>query len=329
LKAEAQNALSQNGVPKLLEAVQNSNHQAAEALLSQGADLDKKTEASSFLLHEAATSNRSEHVQLLLANGALLNKVDDCRRSSLRVAANAGRNDAVLALLIWGASVNKRDDAGQILLHAAARAGSIAILRALLDVGASAACTDEDRTHMVIPAVTMKYRKCFSRSEALHCNKCSALARCCLKRRTEYSASILAQTHASKLLCISCFPICCRLRTAGRTSCRRASSALQALDPFRLNSGVLAPLLIPLTSMRIISVPFLPEQVILGAAHHYYRGSNDLAANYMSLSKTSECDGASGIGITLCLGTGAFFAMQANRQRPPWNAQRADDRIEC
>ena len=49
----------------------------------------------------------------------------------------------------------------------------------------------------------------------------------------------------------------------------------------------------------------------------------------MSLSKTSECDGASGIGITLCLGTGAFFAMQANRQRPPWNAQRADDRIEC
>ena len=255
MKAEAQNALSQNGVPKLLEAVQNSNHQAAEALLRQGADLDKKSEASSFLLHKAATSNRSEHVQLLLANGASLNNVDDCRRSSLRVAANAGRNDAVLALLSWGAGVNKRDDAGQTLLHAAARAGSIAILRALLDIGASAACTDEDRTHMVIPAVTMKYRKCFSRSEALHCNKCSALARCCLKRRTEYSASVLAQTHASKLLCISCFPICCRLRTAGRTSCRRASSALQALDPFRLNSGVLAPLLIPLTSMRISFSP--------------------------------------------------------------------------
>jgi ankyrin repeat protein len=116
-------------------------------------------------------------VQLLLANGASLNKVDDCRRGALFVAANAGSNNAVLALVSWSASVNKRDEARQTLFHATARAGSIAIMRALLNVGANAACTDDNRTHMLIPAGTMKYCKCINHSEALHCSKCSVLAR--------------------------------------------------------------------------------------------------------------------------------------------------------
>ena len=61
------NSLSQSGVPRLLEAVRNGQYQAAEASLRRGADANKKGEAASFPLHEAATisATRSGLVQLL------------------------------------------------------------------------------------------------------------------------------------------------------------------------------------------------------------------------------------------------------------------------
>lgn len=137
------NALSQAGVPRLLEAVQSGNRAAAEALLSRGANPDKKGEASSFPLHEAAADNSSggELVELLLRWGASPNKVDDNRRSPLHVAASSGNGKAVKALL--DASINKRDEIGQTPLHAAVRARSVAVVRVLLRAGASAFITDD------------------------------------------------------------------------------------------------------------------------------------------------------------------------------------------
>jgi len=66
------NAVTQSGTPKLLEAVRNGNRAGAEALLRRGANPDRKGEATTFPLHEAASlaSGSGEMVELLLEHNA-------------------------------------------------------------------------------------------------------------------------------------------------------------------------------------------------------------------------------------------------------------------
>ena len=155
--------------PPLLAAVQEGDAAAVQALLADGADVNRPAADGATALHWAARLDLPGVARVLLAAGAdagaanafgvtplalaavngsaamldtLLRAGGDPNapgaggETALLTAARAGRADAVRTLVAHGADVNAAQRAGQTPLMWAAAEGHIETLRALIDAGA-------------------------------------------------------------------------------------------------------------------------------------------------------------------------------------------------
>lgn len=94
----------------------------AEYLLSKGANINARDNASETPLYEAATEGYADLVKFLLSNGADLH-IQSGSGSPIRVAALLGNVDVVRILIRNGADPNGKDSSGETALHSAIRPG--------------------------------------------------------------------------------------------------------------------------------------------------------------------------------------------------------------
>lgn len=89
------------------------------ALLDQGADINKKTSTGSFPLYLALHSKNTSLIELLLRRGAKVNETTDTGRTCLHEACSMSRPDVVRMLLDHGADPNILDNEGRTPLTGA------------------------------------------------------------------------------------------------------------------------------------------------------------------------------------------------------------------
>ena len=160
------NAIQDNGITALMEAVVSNRIDQVQALLAAGADVEKtvddltplvvaasrdcveivralvaggptdvnaKTYNSNTALTAAADLGHAEIVRYLLAVGADVNAKTGHGNTALTLAAGRGHAEKVRALLAAGADVNAKDACGNTALIFAASKGYTEIVRALLE----------------------------------------------------------------------------------------------------------------------------------------------------------------------------------------------------
>jgi ankyrin repeat protein len=152
----------------LVAAVEASNIDLCEDLLTCGADVGVLSKSSETVLHIAAATNSAYLIALLLRWNAAVNAVDANNRTALHLAAERGYTDVVqvllknsasltacdqsgrssffaacaegrrdVARLLWfsGADLKERDASGRSVLHAAASSGHEEIFEMLISAG--------------------------------------------------------------------------------------------------------------------------------------------------------------------------------------------------
>lgn len=87
-------------------AILNKHDDAAELLISRGAEIDRLTDALGSPLHAAVQRGLLAQVRLLLANGAAVDVRDKDGKTPLHLAAFGGRTEIAQALIEAGADVN-------------------------------------------------------------------------------------------------------------------------------------------------------------------------------------------------------------------------------
>ena len=124
------------GVPDIVVAARNSDHQAVRALLEAGADPDATYGDGTTALHWAAHRDAHAMVVDLLTAGADANAGDDHGVTPLSLASLNGNRFVVDALLAAGADPNAARTSGETPLMTAARVGSLEVVRSLIAAGA-------------------------------------------------------------------------------------------------------------------------------------------------------------------------------------------------
>lgn len=131
------------GLPPIVDAVQNDDVPSMNVLYSFGAVIDFSessngiTAASSvILLHEAAKHNALRSLKWLLDRGRPIDETSKDGTTALMVASGAGHVGVVRELLNKGASVNSMTSGLTTALHEAARRGYLFVVRLLLESGA-------------------------------------------------------------------------------------------------------------------------------------------------------------------------------------------------
>jgi ankyrin repeat protein len=119
----------------LLEAARAFDHDAALALVEQGADVTAAENDGTTALHWAAHAGDAALVRALVAAGADPNAANRYGLTPLQAAADGGFADAVTALLEAGADAAAALPEGETILMTAARSGDTAVLEALLTRG--------------------------------------------------------------------------------------------------------------------------------------------------------------------------------------------------
>ena len=105
-------------------------------LLTEGADVDGKSDAGATPLHGAATWGHRDITELLLANGADVNAKDGNGMTPLHFTANGDHKDLSVLLVEKGAAVNAKARNGWTPLHVAAIWGHTSVAMVLLAHGA-------------------------------------------------------------------------------------------------------------------------------------------------------------------------------------------------
>ena len=124
------------GVPDLVAAARNSDHQAVRTLLAAGADPDATYGDGTTALHWAAHRDAHAMVVDLLTAGADANAGDDHGVTPLSLASLNGNRLVVDALLAAGADPNAPRTSGETPLMTAARVGGLDVVRSLIAAGA-------------------------------------------------------------------------------------------------------------------------------------------------------------------------------------------------
>jgi ankyrin repeat protein len=119
-----------NGEPSLTVAVQESNYEMVEYLLSAGANVDD-CRGENTALEAAAEKKDSKMTSILLEAGA-----DPSNDNSISFAAKASDFDLISVLLGRGADINKFGDKMESALYQAAQAENLELVQFLLRNGA-------------------------------------------------------------------------------------------------------------------------------------------------------------------------------------------------
>ena len=123
---------------RLIEAIQDQDHETVRALLAQKVDVDAAEGDGATALHWAVVRDDAELVAALLGAGADANAANDYGVTSLLLACT-NRNPAVVAkLLDAGADPNAATEMGETALMTCAKTGTADALQPLLDHGAKA-----------------------------------------------------------------------------------------------------------------------------------------------------------------------------------------------
>ena len=121
---------------RLIEALQDQDHEAVRALLSQKVDVNAREGDGATALHWAVVRDDVEVVEALVGAGADANAANDYGVTPLLLACT-NRNAAVVGkLLDAGADPNAATEMGETALMTCAKTGIADALRALLDHGA-------------------------------------------------------------------------------------------------------------------------------------------------------------------------------------------------
>jgi len=130
-------------VEKLIEAVLNSDFEAARAAIASGADVNGISAEGMYPLHYAVNSEMPRMVRFLIENKAGVNERETqggynslhlvCRKN-FNMAKN--RLEIAVILIAAGADINAADDSGATSLHMAVTGGLEELSRLLIEYGA-------------------------------------------------------------------------------------------------------------------------------------------------------------------------------------------------
>lgn len=121
---------------RLIEAIQDQDHEAVRALLTQKVDVNAAEEDGATALHWAVVRDDVEVVAALLRAGADANAANDYGVTPILLACTNRNAGVVGKLLDAGADANAATEMGETALMACARTGTADALEALLDHGA-------------------------------------------------------------------------------------------------------------------------------------------------------------------------------------------------
>ena len=124
--------LSAADAPRLADAVQKQDKQAAQALIRDKANVNATQADGATALHWAAHWDDLETADLLIAAGANVNAKNDYSATPLSLACTNGNARMVEKLLAAGANANTPAASGETPLMRCARTGSAAAVKALL-----------------------------------------------------------------------------------------------------------------------------------------------------------------------------------------------------
>ena len=99
-------------LPALHAAAQSGSYAALERLLSEGADVNARSNGGETPLMLAAALGRLDVLGLLIDRGADVNAATDAGNTALMLAAARGQVDAARALIERGARVEHRNKFG-------------------------------------------------------------------------------------------------------------------------------------------------------------------------------------------------------------------------
>jgi ankyrin repeat protein len=109
---------AESGSPTLLAAVTSGDIEQVKLLISQGADVNARTNGRT-LLHIASLRGNKDMIELLIAKGADINAKDSDDRTPLDAATLAGNSDVMELLIAKGADVNTKNRWDNTPLHIA------------------------------------------------------------------------------------------------------------------------------------------------------------------------------------------------------------------
>jgi ankyrin repeat protein len=125
-------------------AARSGGVDAAQALVSAGANVNARNDLGVTPLHEAVDAGDARTIDLLLSRGADVNAADVRGRTPLHWAAKLKEgSDRIIPMLVGRqAKVDLADDDGRTPLHVAAEAGNVPAVQALLGAGARPTVAD-------------------------------------------------------------------------------------------------------------------------------------------------------------------------------------------
>ena len=124
------------GAESLIDAVKAKNHDAALALLNQGADVRAREPDGTTALHWAVYNDDAALVERLIRAGADVSAVNDYGSSPMQEAAVTADPVVLRSLLRAGANVDSPNAEGQTALMVVARSGNVEAAKLLLSHGA-------------------------------------------------------------------------------------------------------------------------------------------------------------------------------------------------
>jgi ankyrin repeat protein len=128
---------SNKGETCFLTAITTKNIAIVELLLSYGARINEKNEATNvFPLHRASAIGCLDICRLLIAHGADINAQGSFGQTPLHSAVQYGRTDVVKLLVMHGANINVQNESKSTPLFAATYRQSLDIVECLLANGA-------------------------------------------------------------------------------------------------------------------------------------------------------------------------------------------------
>jgi hypothetical protein len=132
------------GMPLHAAVLFNRRSEAADVLLSNGADVNAKDVTGRTPLHQAVMEADLTMVQVLLRYGAEVNVKDPSDRTPLHEAVIDGHAQLVWLILAYRGEVNAKDEFERTPLHWAAHKTGATIVRHLLAAGAAVNVVDAD-----------------------------------------------------------------------------------------------------------------------------------------------------------------------------------------
>ena len=134
---------SGNADLRLIEAIQDQDHETVRALLEEKVDVNAREGDGATALHWAVVRDDVEVVDALLGAGADANAANDYGVTALLLACTNRNATVVGKLLDGGADPNAATSMGETALMTCAKTGSADALAALLDHGANVDAREE------------------------------------------------------------------------------------------------------------------------------------------------------------------------------------------